>query len=99
MTKSLGKICEFTINGHANFAKRGENIVCAGVSAIAQTAVLGLAKIAKAKIDTRKMDGSLLVNVDNPNEYTEIILGTMMLGLNDIAKQYPKSIKVIEEEK
>ena len=94
-----GKINSFTINGHADFAERGEDIVCAGASSIAQTAVLGLNLIAKAKVDIRKFDGSLSVKIDEPNESTEVILGTMILGLKDLAKQYPKHIKVIEEEK
>ena len=33
--------------GHANYAPYGEDIVCAGVSAILQTAVLGLENIAE----------------------------------------------------
>lgn len=36
-----------TIKGHANYAEHGQDIVCAGVSAIIQTAILGLEEIAK----------------------------------------------------
>ena len=32
----------FIIKGHAGFADHGEDIVCAGASAIAQSALLGL---------------------------------------------------------
>lgn len=36
-----------TITGHANYAPKGKDIVCAGVSAIYQSALLGLMAIAK----------------------------------------------------
>lgn len=36
------------VEGHANYAPHGQDIVCAGVSAILQTAVLGLQAIADA---------------------------------------------------
>ena len=34
------------VNGHANYAPHGQDIVCAGVSAIVQTTLLGLEAIA-----------------------------------------------------
>lgn len=35
------------IKGHANYAPKGKDIVCAGISAIANTAMLGLQSIAR----------------------------------------------------
>ncbi len=35
------------VSGHADYAEKGKDIVCAGVSAIVQTAVLGLQAIAE----------------------------------------------------
>jgi uncharacterized protein len=43
------------IEGHANFDKHGSDIVCAGVSAISQTAVLGLMEMAKEYPDYIKV--------------------------------------------
>ncbi len=37
-----GLLVGFRIRGHAGFAEYGQDIVCAGASAIAQAAVLGL---------------------------------------------------------
>lgn len=36
-----------TISGHAGFAMRGKDIVCAGISAIFQAALLGIDAIAR----------------------------------------------------
>lgn len=45
------------INGHANYAEHGQDIVCAGVSAIIQSAILGLEEIAKNYPDYVKIEG------------------------------------------
>ena len=39
-------ICKsgFTVEGHADFKPKGEDIVCAAVSVLTQTALLGLGK-------------------------------------------------------
>ena len=37
-----GDIVGWSVSGHSGFAPRGEDIVCAGVSAIVQTTLLGL---------------------------------------------------------
>lgn len=36
------------VKGHANYAPYGKDIVCSGISAILQTAILGLKAIAEA---------------------------------------------------
>jgi uncharacterized protein YsxB (DUF464 family) len=45
-----------SIKGHANYDQYGKDIVCAGVSAIAQTAVLGLESIAENYPDHVKIN-------------------------------------------
>ena len=37
-----GKISEYRVCGHSGTAERGRDIVCAGISSLAQTALLGL---------------------------------------------------------
>ncbi len=61
-----GKIRGFQVKGHAGYADHGRDIVCAAVSALAQTAVLGLTKVAglTAKVDSR--EGFLECLLDEP---------------------------------
>ena len=40
-------ICSFEIDGHTNYGVEGEDVVCAGLSCIAQTAVLGIFNVAQ----------------------------------------------------
>lgn len=86
------------VKGHANYAEEGYDIICASVSSIVQTAVLGLVKVLFEKIEytVEERDGYLKCKLDNPNDKTEIILQTMKEGLKDIESQFPQYMKLME---
>lgn len=96
-----GNITKVACFGHSGFADYGNDIVCAGISSITQTAVLGIKHIAKAKhkcvIDEKQgsLHLELTENEFSPNfKDAQIVLNTMLCGLEDLAKQYPKYLKV-----
>ena len=86
------------ISGHAEYAEYGKDIVCAGVSALAETAVLGLENVVGVKPLVNKEQGCFILKL--PDNMTEdefkkaaIILETIFLGLVDIANSYPLNIR------
>jgi uncharacterized protein YsxB (DUF464 family) len=86
------------ISGHAEYAEYGKDIVCAGVSALVETAVLGLENVVGIKPLVNKKQGFFILKL--PDSMTEeesknaaIILETIFLGLEDIAKSYPLNIR------
>lgn len=95
-----GFIWELTIKGHSGFGQQGEDIVCAGVSAIAYTAIGALAELADIKNYTEK-EGYMICKI--PEDVKEdlkpcirIILETVVIGLRQIENVY-KDYVVIEE--
>lgn len=99
-----GIIEGFEISGHAKFARYGKDIVCSAVSALTQTAVLGLVKVAgvstEYKIDE---NGYLKCRItEEPNDIARIkssaILDTMLEGLRNIKESYKNHIEILEEE-
>ena len=89
------RIIGFRVAGHSGMGKRGHDIVCAGVSAVTQTALLGLLKKVNAAVDYRVERGDMSVELKSaPDDMTEVVLQTMRLGLNEIAKQYPSAVKI-----
>lgn len=78
----------FTIKGHADYDEAGSDIVCAAVSALSQTALLGLMQYASHDVPYEVNDGFLSVQVPKPCEASQIILGTMVAGLEPIVRQY-----------
>ncbi|MBC8014476.1 MAG: ribosomal-processing cysteine protease Prp [Sporomusaceae bacterium] len=87
----------FRVTGHANTAPHGHDIVCAGISALTQTTVLGLDRQLKKKVHLEIANGNLKMDLlDNPDALTDAILETMLIGLTEIGKQHPKSIRILE---
>ena len=91
-----GRISAFRVHGHSGTAPRGRDIVCAGVSALAQTALLGLGRHLHREV-SYKIDpsGDLQMKlVEAPDDFTEAILKTMRLGLEEIAKASPNAVRL-----
>lgn len=82
----------FIVEGHAEFAPHGQDIVCAGVSAIVQTAILGIEHY--NFVDVTKEDGYIKVHITHDDHTSDAIVKTMLLGLEALELQYPDYIKI-----
>ncbi|WP_442595223.1 ribosomal-processing cysteine protease Prp [Neobacillus sp. D3-1R] len=95
-----GLIQAFSLSGHAQFANRGQDIVCAGASAVsfgAVNSVIALTGV-EPKIEQGK-DGFLrCVIPDHLSEETQkkvqLLLEGMIVSLQTIEKDYGKHIKI-----
>ncbi|MBO5772914.1 MAG: ribosomal-processing cysteine protease Prp [Clostridia bacterium] len=93
--KKGNSITKVSCSGHAGYACEGEDIVCAGISTLVQTALLGLLQVAKINLvfDRDCQQGSL--NFAIPQNVTkqqrhdaDVILDTMLCGLSDFQTEY-----------
>lgn len=86
-----GAVCGFDISGHAGYNDAGSDIVCAAISALSQTTLLGLLKYTPddTTYTVDEESGSLTVRVSKGSVITEALLETLTLGLKEIARQYP----------
>lgn len=95
------KISSFTMSGHANFAKHGSDIVCAGASAVSFGAVNSIMSLTDVKpiIDAKGKGGYLhcVIPADISAESTEkvqLLLQGMLVSLQTIERDYGKYIKI-----
>ena len=95
------RIRGFVISGHAGTAEPGKDIVCAAISALSQTALLGLdaylteKPVWKINNDRGYLECWLpetLSAVDM--EKAAVIIGALELGLRSIEKSYGQYLKV-----
>ena len=104
LVRNDGKITKFYAEGHARFAKHGQDVVCAAVSAVSQNTILGI--IRYLKIDAKyfvgksgflslELDG---VDVQGKREQLDVLLETMAITLKEIEKEYPRNLVVIEKD-
>jgi len=92
---ATGAIAGFAVNGHADTAPHGQDIVCAGVAALTQTAVLGLERHLGRDFDLDIGSGKLVLRLKGTGDNeTSAILETMLLGLAEIEKQSPQSVRI-----
>ena len=100
VTRAGRRVNRVEIKGHAGYAKFNKDIVCAAISSIAQTALLGIMKYSDNKVDyTMGEDGYLRFTVpdgDN-NEVVDAIVETMILGIKDVEAGYGTFVKLEEK--
>lgn len=90
-------IVQFQVKGHSGSAPRGKDIICAGVSALTQSALLGLSQHLDRSITYQAAAGLLSVELcDSPDDLTSAVLETMLLGLREIAKLEPDFVSIVE---
>jgi uncharacterized protein YsxB (DUF464 family) len=94
------RIIAVEAKGHTGFDQSGRDIVCAAVSAIVQTALLALDKVAHAATEKTEREGYLRCKITSSDSKTldtsDIILKAMKVGLQDISSGYPSYIKLEE---
>ena len=94
------KCIGFRAHGHAGDAPHGENIVCAAVSAILQTAYLGLTKVANLIPHWRSEEKTAHMECyTDCNLQADLILRTAQAGIAAIAQEHPKSVILLKEQK
>ena len=89
----------FSVIGHAGSAPKGEDIVCAGLSALAQTAVNALETVAGVQARFHVGEGYLSVKLPGglsagSRHRARIILQTVRQGFMDIAASYPRYVRI-----
>lgn len=90
-----GKIIGFSIKGHAGFAPKDQDVYCAGVSTLTQSVWLCLEEHLHRKFDGEEADGKLILKLkEPPDELTEAVFQTMLIGLREIENLVPKAIKI-----
>lgn len=94
-------IVEFRVSGHAGFDEYGADIVCAAVSILVQSAILGLEEHLNIEIDVKVVSGMIGCTISEIDDNimrlrADAILETMLLGLQGIAEEYERNVKIIE---
>lgn len=98
-----GRAAGFKIKGHAGYAQSGSDIVCSAVSAVAQTALIGLIEVVGVKTDysideSGKMDCMVTDSDSEKQKQAQLLLKVMYAGLCSIQVNYGKYLRVSERE-
>lgn len=86
--KKNDKIYWYNVEGHANYAEVGNDIVCAGVSSLFITVTNTLLSFGR----TFERDGGYFILDSSVKE--DVCLKVLFDGLSEIAKEYPDYCRV-----
>ncbi|OHD37814.1 MAG: hypothetical protein A2015_03855 [Spirochaetes bacterium GWF1_31_7] len=95
-----GLLNTITISGHAEFDKKGKDIVCAAVSVLIQTFYMTLKQLDGLIVNLID-DKVFSVTIENDfKNYTETLYGIcsfLLTGIYLLKKNYPDYIKIINK--
>ena len=86
----------FFIKGHAGYADKGEDIVCAAVSSAALLTANTITEILGVDAEAEEKDGSLKFSFRGSKEAVKLVQG-LRLHLEQIAQDHPQHVKVTTE--
>ncbi|MCI9031509.1 MAG: ribosomal-processing cysteine protease Prp [Clostridia bacterium] len=98
--RESGHIVCVECDGHTDYGEEGEDIVCAALSSVVQTAVLGLMSVVGINVELKRdFDrGYLYMRVPVLDEAkrhdADVILDTMLCGIADLHEGFSKYIKL-----
>ena len=104
--RSDGALIGYRASGHSGYAAAGEDIVCAGISALTQSTLNGLQNVLKAPVmfDTDERTASLEAELtpeatEDQVERAQLLLETLLQGLQAIERSYPRNVRIFFEER
>lgn len=95
---SNGMISAIHVSGHSGTAEKGSDIVCAGISVLAQAAIVGITEHLHREIDySIDPSGDLWLQLKgSPDDLTEAVLETVRLGFAGVAEASPGAVRMKE---
>ena len=84
-----------TIDGHAGYAELGKDIVCAGVTALAQGLIRSIESLTSDQIQYDITLGRADIYFKDLSEAGKLLVDSFFLGICLIADEFPDHIKII----
>ena len=101
VTKQNGSIMSIVCDGHTGYGVEGEDIVCAALSSVVQTALLGLLTVAKVNVGYKVDEAQGYLEISLPNDLSwderhecDVILNTMLCGVSDLREGFSDFINL-----
>lgn len=91
-------IKKINIKGHADYDDYGKDIVCSSVSSITITTVNAILMFDKNYISYNEKKDNFEIVINENNDITNKLIQNMMNLLTELSQDYPKNIKIEEED-
>ncbi|MGK7377878.1 ribosomal-processing cysteine protease Prp [Planococcus shenhongbingii] len=98
--ETSNRILSFEMSGHADFAEHGQDLVCAGASAVSFGAVNAIMELTKIEPQIQQESSGFLKVVfpegldEKTEEQVQLLVRAMIVSLKTIEHDYGKYIKI-----
>lgn len=92
------QIQSIRISGHAEYANRGEDLVCAGASSIGIGALNALDEIFSKDVRLEQRKNKILIKVLEDSDRLQTTLKFLICQFQTMVEAYPKNITIIRKE-
>ena len=86
---------EITLFGHANYAVAGQDIVCAGATALVQTLIRSIEDLTEDKLEYSISPGWADIKYGNLSEKAKTLVDSFFVGICMIADEYPDCVRIV----
>lgn len=86
---------EITLFGHANYAVAGQDIICAGATALVQTLIRSIEDLTEDKIEYSISPGWADIKYGNLSEKAKTLVDSFFVGICMIADEYPDCVRIV----
>lgn len=84
------------IDGHAGYAPNGKDIVCAGVSTLAQTLIASIEELTEDAIQYDIQSGWVEIKFGKLSASAKLLIASFFVGVEMIADNYPDNVTLTE---
>ena len=82
------------ISGHAGYAETGKDIVCAGVTALAQTLIGAIEALTRDEIEYEISSGRADIHCGDLSEEGKLLVDSFFIGICQIADEFPDYVRI-----
>lgn len=84
-----------TIEGHAGYAEPGKDIVCAGVTALAENLIGSIESLTEDTIQYEISPGRADIHYKDLSEEGKLLVDSFFLGICAVERDFPGYVKII----
>ena len=86
---------EIKVSGHANYAVFGSDIVCTGVTALAQTLIKSIKDLTDDKIEYEISPGRVDIKYRDLSEKSQTLVDSFFIGICMIVDEFPEYVRIM----
>lgn len=84
-----------TVAGHAGYAEKGCDIVCAAISILVYNLEASVLKLTDDVADFIYNDEGVYIEFKTTSETSKILLNSFIIGIDELANNYPDYVELI----